>query len=120
MRRAMAVLLAFTLLGCSCGAHSPQQPATESHLQVYVHWEAMGLAGKQIQVLELQTEKLTDSTGVAVFNIPAGQYTVRAYGINTGGPPPPYVERGVATTGGQTTTVDIVDCLPCVAELLDH
>lgn len=98
----------------SCGDDTPHDPGA-SWVRVYVHWGAMGVAGKRIEVLELATESLTDSTGIATFQVPAGQYTVRAHGINTPGPPPLFVERSVGTTRGKTAIVDIVDCLPCVA-----
>ena len=115
MKRRVALLFAVISCLVGCGRGSPQEPRIDSHLQVYVHWEEMGLAEKRIQIPELGFEKLSDAKGLAVFDMPAGQYTVRAYGINDAGPPPLYVERSVTTTRGDTTTVDIVDCLPCVA-----
>ena len=102
-------------LGVSCGRGSPQEPLGESRLQVYVHWGDTGLAEKRVKVLELGVVRLTDKSGIAEFLVPAGTYTLRAYGINVPGPPPTYVDITVKTTRGETTRVEVVDCLPCVA-----
>ena len=115
MKRLAALAFVLTcFLVSSCGDDSPEGPPNVSWLRVYVHWEAQGLAGKRIEVPELGRESLTDSTGIATFEVPVGRYTVRAYEINTPGPPPAYVERSVTTSRGEVTNVDIVDCLPCV------
>ena len=111
---AIAVGLA-ALLGVSCGGRSPSEPRPDSRIQVYVHWEDMGRPDKRLQVLELGIERLTDESGIAEFLVPAGAYTLRAYGINELGPPPLYLDFAVTTTPGKTTRVDVVDCVPCVA-----
>src|SRR5207247_5625864 len=102
------------ILSASCGTSSPQVPKFDAYLVVYVHWGSMGLAQKRIEVVELSVVKLTDTSGIAEFTLPAGSYTLRAYGINTPGPPPAYVDFAVKTTPGDTTRVDVVDCLVCL------
>lgn len=102
-------------LGVSCGGGSPQEPEIASRLQVYVHWGDTGLAEKRLEVLELGLMRLTDKSGVAEFLVPAGTYTLRAHEINRPGPPPAHIDIAVTTTRGNTTRVDVVDCLPCVA-----
>ena len=116
MKRIVAIAVGLAaLLGVSCGGRSPNAPVPESRIEVYVHWQDMGLADKRLQLLELGIEKLTDGSGIAEFVVSAGTYTVRAYGINELGPPPLYLDLAVTTTRGKTTRVDVVDCLPCVA-----
>src|SRR5262245_6889985 len=99
----------------SCGRETPQTPAQQSRLQVYVHWGDMGIADRRVEVRELAVNKMTDAAGIAEFLIPPGTYTVRLFGINEAGPPPLYIDRTVTTTTGETTRVDVVDCLPCIS-----
>ncbi len=113
-RHAVLALATICLLGVSCGRTSPQSPEFESHLVVYVHWGDTGLAQKRLEIVELGVVKLTDASGIAVFTLPAGTYTLRAYGINVPGPPPAFVDIAVTTTWRRTTRVEVVDCLPCV------
>jgi hypothetical protein len=82
---------------------------------VHVHWQDTGLAEKRLEVLELGMVRLTDKSGIAEFPVPAGTYTLRAHEINMPGPPPAYVDFTVMTTRGETTRVEVLDCLPCVA-----
>jgi hypothetical protein len=102
-------------LATSCGRETPQGPAPDTRLQVYVHWGDMGVADRRIVVVELGVEKPTDAGGIAEFLLPAGTYTLRAYGINTLGPPPLYVSLTVTTIKGETRRVEVEDCLPCDA-----
>ena len=116
MKHLATIALALVcVVGASCGGGSPQEPVIQARLQVYVHWGDVGLAEKRVEVLELGVGKLTDGTGIAEFLVPAGTYTLRAHEINRPGPPPAYVDLTVTTTRGETTRVDVVDCLPCVA-----
>lgn len=115
MKHVAAIAIALAgLAGSSCGGGSPEAPADESRLQVYVHWEDTGSPEKRLEVLELGVEELTDSSGIAEFLVPAGTYTLRAYGIGTAGIPPAYVDFAVKTIPGETTRVDVVDCVICV------
>jgi hypothetical protein len=116
MKPTAAIALA---LGCglavSCGRESPQEPGGESRLQVYVYWRDTGLPEKRLEVLELGLERWTDQRGIAEFVIPAGRYTLRAHEINRPGPPPAYIDMNVRTSPGETTRIEVGDCLPCVA-----
>lgn len=114
MRRIAAITLTtLCILGVSCGRELPQGLGFESHLAVYVHWGNTGLAQKRLEVVELGVVKLTDESGIADFTLAPGTYTLRAYGINVPGPPPAFVDFSVRTTRGDTTQVEVIDCLPC-------
>jgi hypothetical protein len=43
-----------------------------------------------------------------------GSHLVRAYGITTAGPPPPFVEKVVEVSSGQTSRLEFFDCTMCV------
>lgn len=101
-------------LAASCGGESPLRPRLQSKLVVWVQWGGTGLEGKQLEITELRMTRFTDASGIAEFLLPAGTFTLRAYDINHGGPTPPYVDAVVQTARGVTTTVEIVDCVPCV------
>lgn len=114
MRRIAALALTtLYVLGVSCGRSLPQGPDVRSHLVVYVQWDNTGLAQRRLEVVELGVVKLTDVSGIAKFTLPAGTYTLRAYGINVPGPPPAFVDIAVRTTRGETTRVEVIDCLTC-------
>ena len=115
MRGAPLLLALLICLGISCGRKSPLRPDLNSRLVVFVHWESTPLAGKRLDIVQLGTTRLTDDSGIAEFLLPAGVYTLRAYEINRGGPVPAFFDTPVETLRGQTTRVEIVDCLPCVS-----
>jgi hypothetical protein len=92
----------------------PQTTQALSRIVAYVHWQDQPIAGKKIVLVETQDTTYTDSTGLATFVVPAGNYTVRAFEINRGGPVRLSIDFDVATVPGETTTVDIIDCLPCL------
>ena len=116
MKQIASVVLALACcLAVSCRERSPQEPTADSRLQVYVHWDETGLAEKRVEVLELSLVRLTDRSGIAEFQLPAGTYTLRAHEINRPGPPPAHVDMKVTTARGELTRVEVVDCIPCVA-----
>ena len=120
---ALLCVLCLILATTACddsGTQSPVGPASPrvslfdtGFISVYVHWDE-GIAGKRVEVLELDREKITDDNGIANFRVPAGGYTVRVYEINRGGPGLLYVDTKVTVVAHERTTVDVVDCLPCV------
>ena len=111
MKQLVVLLVAFVLASCE---HEPTQPApTEATVLAYVHWGEEGLAGKKLELVEIGDVKLTDSTGHSSFNVKSGSYTLRAYGINRGGPTYMSIDFAVKAAAGDTVGVDIVDCLPC-------
>ena len=103
------------LAGAACDKDptpaAPVQPAT---LSVVVHFGDEGIPGKQIDVLETGLSGTTDDSGQVTFTLPPGRYTVRAYGINQGGPVYHHVDQTVDVARGKPTVVKIFDCLTCV------
>ena len=69
---------------------------------------------KRVEVLELHLTGKTDAAGYAKFDLPAGEYTLRAYDINRGGPPMLYLDTSVTITAGKELRIEVLDCLPCV------
>jgi hypothetical protein len=118
MRR--TTFLAMALLGAgslSCGGHSsptaPAMPPHDSRLTVFVSWDGQGVADRLLEILELSLSQRTDANGAAVFDLPAGNFTLRAH-VNGPGPSIPR-DIPVTTQAGETVHVDVVDCLPCVS-----
>jgi len=105
-------ILSIIFLFASCDPPTPPLFAN-SRISAYVHWEDQPQAGKKIQLLETNEIKYTDSTGIAQFVVVAGNYTVRAFGINWPGPGFQYVDFDVVVKPTENVTVDIVDCLYC-------
>lgn len=103
------VLLASIAAGCDSTLTQP--PAGDSWIQVYVHWNDEGLAGREIQIVERGLVAYSDSSGHATFELPAGTYTVRAY--VTGPGPAGFHDYPVTTEAGTTTPVDVFDCILC-------
>ena len=71
---------------------------------------------KRITVDLLQTNdtKMTDSTGVAAFEVNPGTYTVRVKGLQGPGPALRYIDSTVQIQAGQVDTLKYFDCLMCV------
>ena len=115
MRRAM--LLAIAVLGAasfSCsGGSSPTAVNPNGRLDVFVSWQGQGQADRLLEILELGLSRRTDSAGNASFDLPAGDYTLRAH-VNGPGPPRPR-DMPVTMRTSETVHVDVVDCLPCVS-----
>src|SRR5262249_35406029 len=114
------MLLALALLGAtslSCGGRSsptaPASPPYDSRLTVFVSWDGQGLADRLLEILELGLSQRTDANGAAVFELPAGNFTLRAH-VNGPGPSIPR-DIPVTTQPGQTVHVDVVDCIPCMS-----
>jgi hypothetical protein len=102
------------LLVSSC-LENPFAPVTkEGTIIAYIHWGAQPIAGKQVVLLPDGVSKFTDSTGRASFSARPGSSVIRAYGINRGGPVYISVDYNVYVRGGDTTVVDIIDCIPCL------
>ena len=104
-------LLTFAALSCS----PPTEPVPFiSHITAYVHWEDQPLEGKKIELVQSGETKTTASDGKVEFTVIAGKYIIRAYDINRGGPSYRILDFEVEVKVGETATVDIVDCLPCL------
>ena len=92
---------------------SCEENSSPGHIIVFVHFDAAE-AGKKIEILETGEIKHTDSDGIAEFHLSPGQYTVRAYDINQGGPMYAYVDRMVEVSAGKTIHLDVFDCIYCL------
>jgi hypothetical protein len=97
-------------------SESAERPMTfeSGRIIVYVHWEGQGIPDKRVELLGLHVVRTTDESGIAEFVAPVGDFTVRVYDINRGGPPLWYVDTEVTVMPDQEVKVDVVDCLPCV------
>lgn len=113
MKKIWILMVAMALASCKETPPQPQQSLTQ--IVAYVHWQSEGLTGRQIVLVQTGDTLQTDSNGLAKFSVPAGHYVVRAFGINRGGPVGGSIDFSVDTHSGETATVDIIDCLPCVA-----
>ena len=82
-------------------------------LVVFVYWQGRGLSDRRLEIVELHRVQVTNEQGLASFALPAGTYTLHA-DVNTGGPPAG-VNLSVTVRRGETTRVEVVDCLPCVS-----
>jgi hypothetical protein len=82
-------------------------------LLVFVHWQGQGVEGRRLEIVELNVVQMTNPDGWARFALPAGAYTLHA-DVNRGGPPIG-IDLGVTVRAGQTTRVEVGDCLPCSA-----
>ena len=109
----LLVLLVLGLGIGSCGTSDPIVPSLVGTLEVYVYFRDQGLEGKSLELLEVGIERTTDASGLAVFSVPPGTYTLRAYDINRGGPCCPYVDEDVSIQTGKRTRVEIWDCVDC-------
>jgi len=70
-------------------------------------------AGRFVELPEVGETRTTDAKGVVEFLLPADDYIVRAYDINTGGPGRPVVEISLAADVGETTRVAFLDYSRC-------
>ncbi len=116
-----ALLLA--VLAIACDESSPFTPAEKAArprslesgtVLVYVHWQEQGLPDKRVELVELGIVLTTNGEGLAEFVVPIGDYTLRAYEINRGGPSLHYIDQKITVTSNEEIRVDVVDCLPCV------
>jgi hypothetical protein len=103
-----AILMVLSLVACH--GSNPETPSTNAVIVAYVHSEDGAESGKQVELLEVGQTRSTGSDGLAEFVVPAGNYVVRAYGLNTGGPPPLFVDIPAVAAAGDTTRVSFFDC----------
>lgn len=117
-----AVCLAVLVTSCGDTTAPVVQPVESSPRKMFavgtvvvrVHWDGQGLPNKRVELVELKLAMTTDEEGFAEFVVPIGNYTLRAYEINRGGPGLLYVDTAVTVKPNEVVRVDIVDCLPCV------
>jgi hypothetical protein len=111
--KACAVLL-FAFLPGSCEYMPIEPPQPLSLIVAHVHWQSQDVAGVPVVLVQTGDTLRTTSTGLAIFSVSAGHYVIRAFGINRGGPIFRFVDFDVEVHTGETSTVDIIDCLPCL------
>jgi hypothetical protein len=124
MKRTVLIPLACLLaISCSDSITGPVEQPTESSQRkmfavgtvvVRVQWDGQGLPNKRVELVELKLVMTTDEEGFAEFIVPIGDYTLRAYEINRGGPAMLHVDTPVTVKPNDVVRVEIVDCLPCV------
>ena len=117
MKRLTILLAACGLLAataCDKDSTPTASNQTRAVLTVIVQFDGEGVSGKQIDVLNTGLSGTTDNSGQVRFTLPPGRYTVRAYGINQGGPVYHHVDQAVDVGAGQSNVVKIFDCLICV------
>jgi hypothetical protein len=116
MRHAIiAIVIGAVLLTASCHeATAPVRPLESGQLLVRVVWDGQGVAEKRVEVLELHLTGTTDGAGYAKFDLRPGEYTLRAYDINRGGPVMLYIDTKVTIMAGKEVRIEVLDCLPCV------
>jgi hypothetical protein len=107
-------LALFCAMGVACGGRSsPTAPASNSQLDVRVSWDGQGVSDRLLEIVERGLSLRTDSAGMATFNLPAGNYTLRAYVTSPG--PSAARDYQVTTRAGETAHLEVVDCLPCMS-----
>jgi hypothetical protein len=111
IRRLAIFLVPFTLLACSDLGEKPPAAAV---IFARVHWQDQGIPNIPVVLVQTRDSVQTDSKGLATFSVSPGSYTVRAFGIKRGGPVLEHVDFDIEAKEGETTFVDIVDCLPCL------
>lgn len=116
MIRQLAIfLIILPILGCSDKGVEPITPIQLPTLIIAkVHWQDQGVPDIPVVLVETGDTVRTDSSGLSIFPVSPGKYTVRAFGINRGGPILQHIDFDVEVRKGETAIVDIVDCLPCV------
>jgi hypothetical protein len=110
----MALMILAVLLTASCqDATAPVGQLESGKLIVRVVWDGQGVPDKRVEVLELDLTGTTDAAGYATFELPQGDYTLRAYDINRGGPAQ-HIDTTVTIEARHAVRIEIQDCVPCV------
>ncbi len=91
----------------------PEPGDLRGSITAYVHWQNQPIENKKIVLVETGDTLYTDAQGLAKFTVPPGNYTVRAFEINRGGPALLSIDFKVEVSPFRTVIVDIIDCLPC-------
>ncbi len=106
-----AVLLASIFSGCSNAPTSPKLAT----IAVYVNAGAdFPVKGISVDILQTNQTKVTDSAGIAAFEVNPGTYTVRVRGVQGGGPVLHDIDSTLSVGAGQADTLRVFDCLMCL------
>jgi hypothetical protein len=111
-----AYLLALVFTALELGSQGQQFVAApvRGHITVFVHWQEQGVPGHRVELLQTGASHTTDESGIVRFSVRPGNYTVRIFDLNHGGPPLWITDYPVSVKAGATVQVEAVDCLPCV------
>ncbi len=122
--RFLCIAAGLLIMAACSSSDSPVRPGDTSNssdewmgkglLVVQVYFDGQGIPDKRIEIVELGVERTTNEAGYAKFYVPAGEYTVRAYNINRGGPPLLHIDVQTIIAPGKEERVRIFDCLVCV------
>ena len=86
---------------------------TSAKISVYVHWGTTPISQMKVELVQTGEVKYTDQNGIADFVVSPGNYVIRVYNLNRGGPVFMYVDFPVEAKSTEVQTLDIVDCLAC-------
>jgi len=115
MRRPVLMVLALLLAAALYSCHDFGPPDELSLIVAHVHYGEQGVPGIKIVLVQYADTAFTNANGTVVFPVPPGNYTVRAFGINRGGPILLNgIDYSVTAPAGSAGFVDIIDCLPCL------
>ena len=110
----LAIVTLLFVFSVSCN-HLPAGPVYGNGLIVAnVHYQDQGISGIKVLLVQSGDSTTTGPNGFATFSVAPGHYTVRAFGINRGGPAYKSIDFDVTALAGEIVFVDIFDCLPCV------
>ena len=85
----------------------------EGLLTVFVHFNDFPIAGKKVELIRTGETKQTNDEGKAEFRLLPGDYTIRVYDINRGGPCCAYVDFDVDIKPSESQLLKVYYCLPC-------
>jgi hypothetical protein len=109
---ALTPLVLATAVAVRCGTGVDPTPP-RGGIVVHIHWDDQGVPGKKVELVELHRTGTTNDQGLVKFVAAPGNYTLRTYDINRGGPVLEFIDTPVTIKPGRDERVDIVDCLPC-------
>jgi hypothetical protein len=114
LRQFTIFFFALLILGCSDKGTETPPLVFPTLIVAKVHWGDQAVPDIPVVLVGTGDSLRTDSSGQATFSVSPGKYVLRVHGINRGGPALQSIDFDVDAKQGQTTVVDIVDCLPCV------
>ncbi len=103
--------LVFLWCGCSNAPTSPQPGIIAVSVYAGSNEPVKGII---VDLVQTNQSKMTDSTGIAAFEVNPGTYTVRVNGIQSGGPVLHSIDSTISVSAGQADTLRFFDCLVCV------
>jgi hypothetical protein len=105
------LILASLVLGCSSTPTSPKPGVIAVSVNAGTNYPVKDIT---VDLLQTSQTKLTDSTGIAAFEVDPGTYTVRVHGLQGPGPLLRNIDSTVSINAGQADTLRFFDCLMCL------